>query len=344
MTDKNIDNIRRIALTDKLLKLIPSVVPSQDKASIGATRGVGVSAQFDPCQLLYTSTAGIYAFADLVDGVAGTPKVTDGKNNHCSFVNTITGMRETGASPTLGLILKPDGFFLAALPAYVPIPIPADTPWSQTEDINLISNSAKYESKSSATGAPIDTSIYGGVNQLDVICTPIVIDWIPHGIWTCSGGNGTLGTEYFYPGYNITKISNTYPISYLGPHSLFLQKGVEYQYTYYYGVFQFTARPTSYPAPTNSFQLAIDVNSTRLWKPNPLETTAPLKYSSGVSTVTMDFGVGYGRKGVITPAKDGGFMLYETSGGVPINNVYVYRLDRTLATIVPASQIKAYLP
>ncbi len=107
---------------------------------------------------------------------------------------------------------------------------------------------------------------------------------------------------------------------------------------------QAVEEPLPTPGETVTFLLALESVS-GLWKANPedLEAT-PLKYHNGVSIVAFDFGPTYNRKGEIHPAKDGGFMLYETSAGMPINNVYVYRRDRTLFNVVPASQIAAFYP
>lgn len=91
-----------------------------------------------------------------------------------------------------------------------------------------------------------------------------------------------------------------------------------------------------------AFQLAIDTADTRQWKPNPAEKTAPVKYSQGTSIIQMSFGTSFARTGVVRPAVNGGFMLYETSTGTPINNAYVYRQDRTLMAIVPVAQLASY--
>jgi len=114
MTNKNVDNIRKIALTDELLKRFSNEKSQTDKATIKSRRGVGFADDttvFNPCQLLYRNTDGNYTFADLIDGAAGTPRIQDGDYNHCVTVNTITGMREIGQSPDKQMILKPDGLF-----------------------------------------------------------------------------------------------------------------------------------------------------------------------------------------------------------------------------------------
>jgi hypothetical protein len=90
------------------------------------------------------------------------------------------------------------------------------------------------------------------------------------------------------------------------------------------------------------FQLAIRPPYGR-WISKEGDTNAPNKYKYGVSTVTFCFADGT-RYGQVRPAKDGGFMLYETAteGGTPIGFARVYRQDRTLVTIVPANQIFVY--
>ncbi len=357
MTKTFIENIKIIAKTDELLKKIPNVKPEVDKASIGSKRGVAFADDdvFEPCKLMYTSTDGVFTFAQLVDDAPGTPRIQDGTYNQCSQVNTITEMRETATDPALRMILKPDGFFLIADPENPSEPDPEappfdpDTPWEDTD--NYTTGTLRYyRSLAAATGAPMDTDTYGGwIYYLDG-GIPYYMDWIPLGE-TFEGGDETA---YAYPNYNIGTIPVGYPS--LSPISdtVHFEQGVQYQYTWsslgglpFAPGAVFAARRTDglppLPPPTDEyFQLAIDPK-TRLWKPNPDETTAPSKYVNGVSTITMDFGADYSRKGVVRPAKDGGFLIYETSSGVPIGKVHVYRQDRTLSTIVPVSLLEVYL-
>ncbi len=378
MTTKYIQDIRKIAKTDEILKHLPKAQASQDKGSIGSNRGVGLAdadTMFSPCQVLYNTTDGSYTFADLVDGVAG-PRVQDGTYNHCVTVNTITGMRETGtSSPDLLMMLKPDGRFF-----------PNPSQYYYTCDF-LLTDFFTFPSEYSAPGYFGFSTAQEAVDKLLARITALdVSTYTSHSV-TETLESGTLDSAALV-GYNY---SETYPVYTVGVQragyiggiggtadpSYIMQVVFAVPYSYDYTL---QAPPIDWPPTTppiiqypfanntivitpdrsirnslavlgdlaqtpqpNQFSLAIEIAASRLWKPDPDETTAPLKYTNGVSTVTFDFGVSYARKGLVRPGKDGGFVLYETSTGTPINNAYVYRNDRTLAAVVPVSQIDTYV-
>lgn len=382
-----IENVRKIAKTDEILKKLPTNNLDVDKASIGKKRGVGLAddSVFNPCQLLYSSTDGVYTFAGLVAGTEG-PRIQDGDYNHCAQVNTITGMRETGVSPTLKMILKPDGvfiplptdymytsldiiylylsnpelfdpvnkwafyspddvvnFLISIYPAFSGIPYESheldSEPFFLTEEqISTFNYEITYPvykyivlfSSSSSVYSALGGFIFAlpfdydfSIDSQGIMQPPPLIDSPYSPTYGGSGATPPIGV----PDDELTVYANTYGYPfYVWFNSMTVAYGLDPT-----GIIQ------------NAFQLAIDVGATNLWKPNPEETTAPVKYTNGVSIVTFEFGAGYTRTGMVRPAKDGGFMLGETTAGEYINNVYVYRRDRTLTTVVPAAQASAYL-
>ncbi len=360
MTNKIfVENVRKIAKTDEILKKFSNTPAEQDKGKILSNRGVGFAdTPYTPCQLLYASTDGVYTFANLVDGVAG-PKIQDGNYNHCDQVNTITGMRETGVSPTLTLRLKPDGIFL---------PSTASEGYLYTSDSLL----SKYQSDSSIQ--VFHSSLQDALDYILavslgdwptlVIDTPIPVtvlssdigsyNWLPENpVYLIQDVDIAPSVTFYDVVYGvptnydstIDSISSGDPVQRYEVPGLFVFKsaGVAWQLvpSPYVGMNQYASEPVL--GVTNSFQLAIDIGNTNLWKPDPTETTAPVKYTNGVSIVSFDFGTSYARKGLVHPAKDGGFAIYETSSGTPINNAYIYRRDRTLAVVVPIAQMTPYL-
>lgn len=366
MTTKYITDIRKIAKTDELLKRIPNNRPDSDKAPIGKRRGVGFAddAVFNPCQLLYTSTDGVYSFADIVDGKS--LKIQDGTYNHCTQLNTITGMRETGSSPTLKMTLKPDGVFFK---------VPDGTylysiEWLLIDDILKVFHGLpdgypppNYWAFTSAQDAAdfrltrliaLDT-LYTDHSITDLEPVTLTKDLVAG--WNYSVdfpvfSFNTISSGYIGPGTQpdpltttelVFSVPNSY--DYTIPPAGF-SAGTYLQYPTMLDDDITMAYQSNLPGipNDNSFQLRIRVENDKLWVPNPLETGVPIKYKNGVSIVTFEFGAGYTRKGVVHPAKDGGFLLYETSGGTPIGNVYVFRQDRTLTTVVPVAQMAAYLP
>ncbi len=377
MTNKIfVDNIRKIARTEDIEKRLPQVPPSQDKGRILGNRGVGLTTAetvYNPCQQLYGYLDGLYTFADLVDGVAG-PKVQDTNSSDCAKINTITGLRETGVSPNLTICLKPDGVLipknyevwyvcqfaflgqsfgmdpdptfiyfygsiqdamtaaLVAIEDYLPISasIISTTPFM---NLGIFYASQTYVNGETANeGHPLSFT----KDTIFNISSSDIVDTI-YGSHTIYDSIMSLPKSYDFASIlgtgtravTIPQPNSTAPISGQSP------------FTVGGGMLVPSSIPT---IPTQTFELILDIAS-GLWKSDPTDTEAPLKYNSGVSIVAFEFGPTYTRKGEVHPAKDGGFMLYEVSApGVPINNVYVYRHDRTLSAIVPAAQISSYYP
>lgn len=372
MSKKFIEDVRKIAKTDEILKRIPNFPLEKDKSSILAGRGEGFPAQnFDPCQFLYSAETSSYTFADLVDGIDG-PRIQDGEFNSCAQVNTITGMRETGVSPTLKMILKPDGIFINSSSAYVytSIDIISDpnlwdttTKWYYPTYQEIIS---KIEDFYGCTAIASPTEVV--LPTLDSLGNPVDDGWnfdITQTLYSVAyeyntGGGGFIGGYIFRIAASTDLTINSHSAAGSAlfidfPGQTFQEGGSPpgFPYTEYVidGVTNYefletmtTVADVEDPNIQNSFQLAVDVGGTNLWKPDPAESTAPLKYNNGVSTVVFEFEPpSYSRTGIVTPGKDGGFVLYELSGATPINNAYVYRRDRTLAAIVPVAQMQAYL-
>lgn len=90
------------------------------------------------------------------------------------------------------------------------------------------------------------------------------------------------------------------------------------------------------------FQLRWSENG--LWKPNTDETYLS-KYTGGVSILRLKLASDTSRIMMIRPSNTGGFLLYEVDGSDnAIGLVRVFRYDRTLAAVVTADQLPAYLP
>ena len=362
--NKFIQNVRRIAKTEELLARLKNGQPKQDKAPIGASRGVGVGL-YDPCQLLYSSIAGTYSFADLVDSKAG-PKVTDGKRNHCEFVNTINNMKET-ADTSLSIVLKPDGMFLDSVDTgqkyYISdyvlhSNVNVTQPWfdPSTKFFYRTKEAAKTAGLAALAANSAFTILSSG--SIELVAVPqAILDTYPAELipgvitadtvlykYSVTLDNPTVGAPDFINYDSIIEVTSNYNyLIYRDPPNDTLPHfaTVHMANSGLPETIETFLMDEAY-RPGNFFQLAL-LPPENLWKPNPAETTAPLKYKNGVSIVKMDFGTNFTRKGVVRPAKDGGFMLYETSGDVAINNIYIYRQDRTLAAVVPASQLNAYL-
>jgi hypothetical protein len=103
-----------------------------------------------------------------------------------------------------------------------------------------------------------------------------------------------------------------------------------------------------YDMPENSggFELALDYNNNGLWVANPNDTATPNKYLNGVSIINLKFGASYTRYGQVRPTREGGFALLEytdSSFTTLTGSAYIFRIDRTLQTVVPAAQAPAYL-
>ena len=102
-----------------------------------------------------------------------------------------------------------------------------------------------------------------------------------------------------------------------------------------------TNLPTVAKCSGGGFQLSLSKVSGK-WEHHVGEDY-PVKYTAPVSTVKFRFGTRYG---IIQPAKEGGFMLYEATleSNDPIGTVRVYRSNRTLLIKVPAASMVYYLP
>jgi hypothetical protein len=97
-----------------------------------------------------------------------------------------------------------------------------------------------------------------------------------------------------------------------------------------------------YSPPVAPFQLTLSTSS-GMWE-HTVGEPYPTKYENPVSSIAFSFGVN--RWGLLRPAKDGGFMIYETAeaSSVPIGDVRVYRYNRTLRTKVASTNMNYYLP
>lgn len=379
----HIENIRRIAKTEEILKRLPNGTIENDKASIGGTRGTASPSDgaFNPCQYLYRSTDGVYDVADIIDGTDG-PKATDGTNNQCTTLNTITGMREIGVSPTLKMVLKPDGQFLPSIPGYMytsatalalyslfPAEFDPVNKWAFSTPEDLVTGlSTILPAVDISFGTVVDTHIdaidlpntfIGDFNysyDYPIYSYAIFFDnTVSNGSFD---GGLIIGLPYNYD-FTVDSQSLGYPAPLIdGPLTNVSGNIAPFPnglpvYTYTYSTFtayiQLNTMDTYQPGDdtgittNDSFQLAIDIGFTNLWKPNPDETTYPTKYTNGVSVVNFEFGTDYTRTGQVRPAKDGGFALFETVGDVPTGTAYIYRQNRTLAIAIPAAQLAPYL-
>ncbi len=349
MTNKIfVENVRKIAKTEEILKRLTNSLAEQDKSKIRGGRGVGfATTPYSPCQLLYANTDGVYTFADLVDGIEG-PRIQDGGYSHCTQVNTINGMRETGVSPTLPLTLKPDGVFLPSNGGYYYTSEYLIQIWNGGMGGYTYSPANWFFNSLEETQATIITALAANQPANDP----------PHTL--------TLITDITDVDIDSHHWVNTYPLYYFDGSADGITDtivGVPSNYDFTIDTFS-TGDPgiLEYPTlfsdhtfagmgyfsglttPTAAgFQLAIDIGVTNLWKPNPAETTAPIKYYHGISIVTFDFGASYSRKGMVRPGKDGGFVIFELSGASPTGNAYIYRRDRTLTNVVPVAQMTPYL-
>jgi hypothetical protein len=366
MTTKYIQDIRKIAKTDEILKKLAKNRPEVDKASIGMKRGVGYSTPFDPCQLIYTTDDGNYTIDGLLAGTAG-PKVQDGDYNHCSLVNSITGMRDLDETRTLNLILKPDGEF-------------ADLPevYRYTSQL-FIEN---YTNEIIANGSATTQLMYDTPQEV----ADAALDYFENNDPSFATHlleplEAATVDEAFVEGWNFSTTTPLYTFAIFRSDSM--SNPDQYYQDICFGVpanYDYTIQPPGetsstpllqYPASdpasafvlerdamemiywyiyeieeSNTFQLAIDLTATNLWKPNPEESGIyPVKYAQGVSIVRFKFGSGYSRYGMVRPGKDGGFVLFETdeTGETATGNAYIYRRTRTLAAVVPVAQMTPYL-
>lgn len=368
MTTKFIIDIRKISKTDEIFKRLPNNKIDNDKASIGKKRGVGFAGEgvFTPCQLLYSSEDGNYSFKGLIEGTEG-PRIQDGDYNHCDQVNTITGLREVGtASDPLYMTLKPDGVFLPSLALsgyfytsnllvflygndstvrlfYTSIEevLVALQEYARSTGNDWANTALDISDLETVTITPAEIGTYNWdtehpfymIQDYTYVLTPPFL-WNPfidfiYGVPTSydstidSQTSGLPLQIYDFPGVPITTSTDN-PWTINGSPSCD----------------QYDSLPVM---GEDIFQLGID-STTRLWEPNPDEDTAPLKYQNGVSIVNFEFDApDYNRTGRVVPGKDGGFVIFETDTGTPINNAYVYRQNRTLVTIIPVSQMDAFL-
>lgn len=357
MTNKIfVENIRKIAKTNEILKKIPNNLATQDKSRILGSRGVALADQaFSPCQLFYTSNDGVYTFANLIDGVDG-PKIQDGNYNKCDQVNTITGMKEIDHSPTLTMKLKPDGIFLPVNDVYMYTSFPIIDLYNTNPELFDTTNKWAFASAQEAYDfySAYLISIVGG--------TPII-----HELITTTVTSGDIGIYNFQTTYPIyAAIWETTTPSVYGHYIV----GIPLAYDFSIDTEGLATSPpyVDLPFPGSfsdsevtfggfasdnpvaysdfqgaQFQLAL-LSPSRKWETDGINVNNPLKYINGVSIVMFNFGPSFTRTGMVHPAKDGGFLLVETSSGMPIGNVYIYRQDRTLANIVPAAQIEIYYP
>ncbi len=360
MDNKTIENLKRLLGIDNLEKIKNTGVPN--KPHIGSNRGVGISAApLSRCQTIYTGTSGSYSFAGLVDNTSG-PKIVDGVFNHCEQVNTITGMRETGTS-SLTMTLKPDGVFFPSSGGYMYTNTTLIGLWNSSPETYPFDpvNKWAFPSAQEAYDFMQDALTIDNPSnvRIDHALTPEILTEGDIGDYNFSTTYPLYvawqdGTEFAPDATYIWGIPINYNFTIDTDGSMLTPPIIEAPFigtadsgtfeTTFGGIQQYN--PTEYSNIVSGFQLAIEVASTHLWKPNPDETTAPLKYTNGVSIVTFEFAPpGYTRKGVIRPAKDGGFMLYEVdSGNTPIGLVRVFKNDRTMSTAVPVAQMNVYLP
>lgn len=368
MTNRNIiDDIRQIAKTDELERKIGNVLPTLDKARILGQRGVGLNTPetaLSMCQSLYTDTDGVYTMKGIIDGTEGN-QILDGNFNHCTQLNTLTGMFDLQET-SLGCILKFDGVFASA--DYIGY-------WytSQTS----ISGNYYYP------GLFDDTNLWAFTSAPNVqVSDQLVVDtqWTALEPVYFTGHNAVdspIATSITSTNIGASNFLDTYPIYFTSTSKLFSGGAYDPEYLtfdYAFGIpkdYDFTSLttpvidfPTCFASggsiqtspyfvematnqhtyvipPGHVFQLALDREQGRWFYPS-YRNTAPLKYKNGVSIVTVGFDTT--RTAQVHPAKDGGFMIYELVAGVPSGSIRVYRADRTLATIVPAAQRAGYLP
>lgn len=364
MANRFRDDIRKIAQTDELLRRIKDPKEKLDKASIAVQRGVGISAApFDPCQTLYSTDDGVYTMKGLIDGTEG-PQLVDGEYNKCQLVNKITEMYDIDDN-ALKCTLKPDGVF-----------DPEDSSYWYTSSLIL------YNIYPADTTEPLFyatiTELQDRIQQYTIDTTPTYVfgEWADPTYLTVTtadiaGHNWTVD----YPFGLINEVRGSevgvwdnfwaYPRNYDSTIDSFssgntpqIYDATSYSTAIHAGdpVIEVLPGFSMYPIDgvevgiaslpkidrDAGFQLAW-MREDALWEPNPDSTIAPIKYTNGVSTVRIGFGTS--RYATVTPAKDGGFAVYETNVSyVPTGLARVYRGDRTLAAVIPVAQLAAYLP
>ena len=368
------DDIRHIAQTDALKKLIKPFPATPDKPPILSQRGIGYSTDtFSPCQTVYSSSDGSYNLIDILSGTAG-PRITDGTYNSCDQLNTIKGMYVIGSSPQIYIILKPDGVFLQKYPdvywytsanqllnawvsgAPAGFTFDAVAKWAYpTQALAAAALQAEWQAQivamgytfsSSATNTLVsqtltdaDLTIFG--SHINTVATNPFAVASYNGVFTGSGGYSATGYDY------IVSIPTNYDftvdtfggegsppiIETVSPSSVSAGTGFNFV----------AANVLSLPGRDWAFELAID-QTTRNWTKDPAgDYDVPLAYSSPVSALKVGFATS--RYAIVTPAINGGFMIYEIDGSnTPINNAYVYRADRTLSIVVPVAQMATYAP
>lgn len=197
---KTIEDIRRIAKTNEILKRIPNTTQDKDKGSILSRRGVGYAGEltFNPCQYLYNSDDGSYNMADLIDGVDG-PKVSD--ESSCDVINTITGCREIGETPTLAMVLKPDGIFTDTATGAI----------LYTSNLIMdrwISNPEEFDSATKWGFLTPEAATTKTFELFDAVWNTSLFDWVgevttPEPYTLTSGNIGITNYSTSYPVYSI---------------------------------------------------------------------------------------------------------------------------------------------
>ena len=371
MSNRFRDDIRRIAETEELKKAIKPVKDRTDKKPIERTRGVGISeVPFDPCKTLYSQDDGIYSMAGLIDGTEG-PQIVDGEYNKCQQINTITGSYDL-VDTSLNAVLKPDGVFLPATKYYASYRVMSTCAFFGDFTTLPFLDSVHgwwYTSKEDAFNAGCEAMeyFYDSIGDTvtfttsSVVQEPLTEDYILDILYD------SFEERYVYKENTLTTSTVIYvsATSVSGDDIGFTESwDVVREFNDTLDYFILIDDPTTayfmlpgrqvpgidgwgntlvtgglddyYPG----FQLAIDRNNTFLWFPQPNTSAAPTKYRLGASVLKMGFGVG--RVGNIVPAKDGGFILYETVADVPTGFARVFRADRTLSTVVPVAQLPIY--
>ena len=83
-----------------------------------------------------------------------------------------------------------------------------------------------------------------------------------------------------------------------------------------------------------------------IWTPNIHDSEVPTDHKKPMSTV--NFKMGPDRYGMISPAKNGGMIMYETDGpppaNTPIGTAMYIRSDKTIGGFVPATDVYTYIP
>ncbi len=338
---------------------------------------------FATCQTLYSGENGAYAFEDIVDGT-DEPGIVDGGYNACEQINTIIDMNECG-DEALDMYLKPDGVYLDldntagtdgliwtsnyALACFYAVGedtgMEAPDLWSSAtaedakdklETLLGIFQDVPGNISGGFAGAvafdmgaleevslpsdewPEDQTVYKiAVNEMGDP-TPIYYYYI----FAIPASYDPRPTE---AEYNAVCSEDSYDS---GLDSLYFPN-LDYETGDYLAVCsagslrgtQYLQGITKPDLGINAFQLALNA-TTGLWTPNAGEPF-PVKYTQGVNIVKVCFGDG--RMGLVRPAKDGGFMLYEIDiSDVPVGYARVYRNNRTLVAIVPVAQLGFYLP